>query len=192
MQRFFCALCAFLTLTLVSMPASADDGTCQTLVNLKRAAERTGVLTEMAAATHLAGLDGGDIDIGPLTLLAPTDDAFKALPRGFRDRLLAPENREHLTALLMHHALLGEYDTDRLRRAKVSNYTVQAVDASEVEVFTDRGILFESAKIVEGDIRATDGVIHLIDTVLIPPSVKEALWDDAEASQPDQLAEVAR
>ena len=126
------AVLALFTLSLMAGTAAAADGTCHTLVNLKRTAERTGVLKEMAAATKLAGLDGGDIDIGPLTLLAPTDDAFNALPKGFRERLLAPENSDLLMQLLMHHALLGEYDTERLRKARVKNYTVPAVDGSEV------------------------------------------------------------
>lgn len=187
LSRAICALLA--TISLVSASHAAE--TCVTLVNLKRTAERTGVLREMAAATRLAGLDDPEVDVGPLTLLAPTDEAFHALPKGFRDRLLAPENREHLTALLMHHALLGEYSTERLRRAKVRNFTVQAVDASEVEVFTDRGIVIEGAKLVEADIRATDGIIHLIDKVLIPPSVRDALWDETEMEAPDELAEHA-
>ncbi len=185
------AVLALFSLSLVAGTAAAADGTCHTLVNLKRTAERTGVLKEMAAATKLAGLDGGDVDIGPLTLLAPTDDAFNALPKGFRERLLAPENSEHLTRLLLHHALMGEYDTERLRKARVKNYTVPAVGGSEVEVWTNRGIIFEGAKIIEGDIRATDGIIHLIDTVLIPPSVMDALWDESEVVDHNQFAEVA-
>jgi uncharacterized surface protein with fasciclin (FAS1) repeats len=176
-------------------PARAGEAaalSCSSLVDLKRTAERTGVLMEMAAATRLAGLDDPEVDVGPLTLLAPTDKAFNALPKGFRERLLAPENRQHLTALLMHHAVLGEFPTERLRRAKAKNFTIQAVDASEIEIFTNRGIQIESAKLVEADIRATDGIIHLIDKVLIPPSVKAALWDETEVGvEPEKLAEAA-
>lgn len=179
-----------LSITLLFIATEAGAQTCTSVVNLKKTAERTGVLGEMAAATRLAGLDDPELDIGPLTLLAPTDEAFRALPQGFRDRLLAPENRQHLVALLMHHAILGEYPTERLRNARVKNFTIQAVDASEVEIFTDRGIVIEDAKLVEGDVWATDGLIHIIDRVLIPPSVREALWEDPEAPA-DKPAKVA-
>lgn len=177
-------------LFFVLFAGAAAAESCTTVVDLKRAAERTGQLTEMAAITKLAGLDDPEIDIGPLTLFAPTDDAFNALPAGFRARLLAPENREHLVALLMHHAVMGEYSFERLKKARVPEFTVPSVDAGEVLVSRERGLTVEGAKFVEANIIATDGIIHLIDKVLIPPSVKAALWDDAEtAGKPEKLAE---
>lgn len=182
------ATLTFLFLILFAGAAAAES--CSTLVDLKRTAERTGRLTEMAAATKLAGLDDPQVDIGPLTLFAPTDDAFNALPSGFRARLLAPENREHLVALLMHHAVMGEYSFERLKKARAPEFTVPAVDAGEVLVSRGNGLSVEGAKFVEANIVATDGIIHLIDKVLIPPSVKAALWDDNEvAGKPEKFAE---
>ncbi len=186
-------LTAALVLFVVAGAARAEpqSGNCRRLLNLKGMAEQTGVLTEMAAATRLAGLDGGGIDIGELTLLAPTDEAFRALPAGFRKRLLAPENREHLTALLMHHAVVGAYSFDRLKAARAPEFTIPTVDADGVLVSIRNGVSIEGARLVEADIRATDGIIHLIDRVLIPPSVKAALWDRDDNTPAAKLAGIS-
>lgn len=146
--------------------------------NLKAAAEATGMLGRMMEVTRLAGLDDPEIEVGPLTLLAPSDAAFDALPPLIKERLLAPENRAHLTDLLLFHALPGLYPTERLLKARVRTYTVQAIDGSEVLVKKSRktGIIdIEGARIVRPDVIASDGIIHVIDKVLIPPPVLEAL-----------------
>lgn len=184
------ALLALIVSCLLGHAAGAEP--CSTIVDLKQAALRTGQLTEMMSATHLAGLDDPEVDVGPLTLLAPTDEAFRALPAGFRARLLAPENRQHLVALLMHHAVMGEFSFERLKKARAPEFTIPTVDAGEVLVSIRPGMTIEGAKLVEANIQATNGIIHLIDRVLIPPSVKAALWDDNEvAPRTDKLAEHA-
>lgn len=157
--------------------------------NLKQAAIATGVLTRMMDATHLAGLDDPNIKVGPLTLLAPSDDAFMALPDDIRERLLAPENRPLLTDLLLYHAIPGLYPTDRLLNARVRNYTIQAIDGSEVEIFKRKKtgeIDIAGAKIVRSDVVASDGIIHIIDKVLIPPPVLEALMNPP--AEPTEIA----
>ncbi len=154
--------------------------------NLKQAADATGVLGRMMHATKLAGLDDPDIDVGPLTLLAPSDAAFEALPKEIRDRLLAPENRAHLTDLLLHHAIPGLYPTERLLKARVRTYTIGAIDGSEVLIRKSRKtgeIDVAGARIVQADVTATDGIIHVIDKVLIPPHVLEALMNPAPAME---------
>lgn len=153
--------------------ASADPAP-----NLKDAAIATGVLSHMMAATKLAGLDDPEVDVGPLTLLAPSDEAFNALPQDIRDRLLDPMNRAVLTDLLLYHAIPGLYPTERLLKARVRNYTIQAIDGSEVEINKRRKtgeINIAGAKIVRGDVMASDGILHVIDKVLIPPPVMDAL-----------------
>jgi uncharacterized surface protein with fasciclin (FAS1) repeats len=153
--------------------AMADD--CYVKVNLKDSAVRTGVLAKMMAATKLAGLDDPEVEMGPMTLFAPSDAAFDALPDGVRKKLLSPEYREQLAAVLMHHAIPGQFPMDRLMKARVKEYTVDAVDGSEVLVNTVRGIDIGGAKIIQGDIIATDGIIHVIDKVIIPVAVQAAL-----------------
>ncbi len=160
-------------------------GDCSEKPNLKAAAEQTGVLSLMMEATHLAGLDDPDIKVGPLTLFAPSNEAFNALPEDFRTWLLAPENREHLAAVLMHHAIPGEYPTERLLKAKVRHYAVDAVDGTQVEVTTRRGLDIAGAKVVKADIMASDGIIHIIDKVLIPPAV---LMAKARGPEPVDIA----
>jgi uncharacterized surface protein with fasciclin (FAS1) repeats len=144
-------------------------------LNLKQAAEKSGVLVQMMAATKLAGLDDPEVNVGPLTLFAPSDEAFAALPEELRDKLLAPENREQLTAVLLHHAVPGEFPTARLLNASARHYAVDAIDGTLVEITTRRGIDVAGAAIVKADIIATDGIIHIIDKVLIPKSVLAAL-----------------
>lgn len=161
-----------------SQHAAAPPAETPKVMNLKEAAAATGVLAKMTEATKLAGLDDPEIDVGPLTLLAPSDEAFNALPQGIREKLLAPENRALLTDLLLYHAVPGLYSTERLLKAKVRNYTISAIDGSELEInkrMKTGEIDIAGAKIVRSDVTASDGIIHVIDKVLIPPSVLAAL-----------------
>lgn len=157
-------------------------------MTLKEAAAKTGILTHMTAATKLAGLDRKDAaDIGPLTLLAPTDTAFMTLDPDVRAKLLAPENVSLLTRVLLHHVILGEFPTKRLLAAKVRNYTVDAVDGTPIEIYRGaRGLDVDEGRIVRGDIMASDGIIHLVDRVLIPADLMAEI--DATAL-PDKVAE---
>ncbi len=148
------------------------------IMTLKEAAAATGVLAKMTEVTKLAGLDNPEVDVGPLTLLAPSDEAFNALPQDIRDKLLAPENRALLTDLLLYHAVPGLYPTERLLKAKVRNYTISAIDGSSLEInkrMKTGEIDIAGAKIVRSDVTASDGIIHVIDRVLIPPAVMAAL-----------------
>lgn len=156
-------------------------------MTLKMAAAKTGILTHMTAATKLAGLDREGGDIGPLTLLAPTDTAFMTLDPDVRAKLLHPANVSLLTRVLLHHVILGEYPTKRLLAAKVQNYTISAVDGTEIEIYRGaRGLDVDEGRIVRGDIIAKDGIIHLIDHVLIPADLMAEI---AAVPMPDKIAE---
>ena len=171
--------------------AAATPAEAPKVMNLKEAAAATGVLARMTEATKLAGLDDPEINVGPLTLLAPSDEAFDALPQGIREKLLAPENRALLTDLLLYHAIPGLYPTERLLKAKVRNYTISAIDGSEIEInkrMKTGEIDIAGAKIVRSDVIASDGIIHVIDKVLIPPSVLAAL-NAPPAPEPAIIAE---
>lgn len=161
-----------------SQHAAAPPPEAPKVMNLKEAAAATGLLAKMTEATKLAGLDNPEVDVGPLTLLAPSDEAFNALPQDIRDKLLAPENRALLTDLLLYHAVPGLYPTERLLKAKVRNYTISAIDGSSLEInkrMKTGEIDIAGAKIVRSDVTASDGIIHVIDKVLIPPAVMAAL-----------------
>lgn len=206
------SLVAGLTLAVLMMPGAASAGDVAAPLNpcgetsqhaagppaeapkvmtLKEAAAATGVLAKMTEATKLAGLDNPEVDVGPLTLLAPSDEAFNALPQGIREKLLAPENRALLTDLLLYHAIPGLYPTERLLKAKVRNYTISAIDGSAIEInkrMKTGEIDIAGAKIVRSDVTASDGIIHVIDKVLIPPSVLAAL-NAPPAPEPAVVAE---
>lgn len=177
-----------LALMLVGLAAPMGTAHAEEEMTLKQAAAKTGILTHMTAATKLAGLDRNDTaDIGPLTLLAPTDTAFMTLDPDVRARLLAPTNVSLLTRVLLHHVLVGEYPTKRLLAAKVRNYTIDAVDGTQIEVYRgERGIDLDEARIVRGDIMASDGMIHLIDRVLIP---EDLMAEILAAPLPDKIAD---
>lgn len=174
-----------------SQHAAAPPTETPRVMTLKEAAAATGVLAKMTEATKLAGLDNPEVDVGPLTLLAPSDEAFNALPQGIRDKLLAPENRALLTDLLLYHAIPGLYPTERLLKAKVRNYTISAIDGSALEInkrMKTGDIDIAGAKIVRSDVTASDGIIHVIDKVLIPPAVLAAL-NAPPAAEPALVAE---
>ena len=168
------AIAGAIALSFATAPVLAGDCVLE-LPTLKTAAEQSGMLVQMTAATKLTGLDEADPGIGPLTLFAPSDEAFNALPEALRTKLLAPDNRGQLAIVLMHHAIPGEYPTARLLNASARHYAVDAVDGSLVEITTRRGLDVAGAKIIKADIVASNGIIHIIDKVLIPPSVLAAL-----------------
>lgn len=177
------SLALFLVGLAIPGAACADEA-----MTLKQAAAKTGILTHMTAATKLAGLDSGKADgLGRLTLLAPTDAAFMTLDPDVRAKLLDPANVSLLTRVLLHHVILGDYPTKRLLAAKVRNYTVDAVDGTPIEVYRgERGVDVDEGRIIRGDIMASDGIIHLIDRVLIPA---ELMAEIEAVPMPDKVAD---
>ena len=126
-----------------------------------------GQFKTLAAALTAAGL----VDIlkgpGPFTVFAPTDAAFAMLPAGTVDTLLKPESKAKLTAILTYHVVAGKVmaaDVVKLKEAKT-------VNGAMVAVKVDGGnVMINKAKVTTADIAASNGVIHIIDTVLLPPS----------------------
>jgi uncharacterized surface protein with fasciclin (FAS1) repeats len=104
---------------------------------------------------------------GPFTVFAPTDAAFAKLPAGTVDTLLKPESKAKLTAILTYHVVAGKViaaDVVKLKQAKT-------VNGAMVAVKVDGGnVMINNAKVTTADIEASNGVIHVIDTVLLPPS----------------------
>ena len=180
-HKWLKALALTVSLGFAGASASAEE------TDLKAAAANTGLLTKMIEIKTLAGLDGASAGADvKLTIFAPSDAAFAALPAEIRGKLLMPEYRGALADLLMHHAVIGEYPTERLLKASARHYGVDAVDGSEIE-FTVRpktgAIDIQGAKVVVGDIVASNGILHVIDKVLIPRSVMKQL----EAPPGDQM-----
>lgn len=126
-----------------------------------------GQFKTLAAALTAAGLVDTLKGPGPFTVFAPTDAAFAKLPAGTVDTLLKPESKAKLTAILTYHVVAGKVmaaDVVKLNEAKTVNGAIVAVKV-------DGGnVMINNAKVTNTDIEASNGVIHVIDTVLLPPS----------------------
>lgn len=124
-----------------------------------------GSFTTLVAAVGAAGLVDTLKGEGPFTVFAPSDDAFAALPAGTVDDLVKPENKAKLTEILLLHVVPGT-----LMAADVSGKMLDPATAGGATVHVDGtdGVTVNGAKVVTADIACTNGVIHVIDKVLLP------------------------
>ena len=124
-----------------------------------------GQFTTLAAALEAADLVDTLKGDGPFTVFAPTDEAFAKLPEGTVENLLKPENRDQLTAILTYHVVAGKVyaaDVVKLDSATTVNGSDVAIAAN------DEGVRINDANVIKTDIGASNGVIHVIDTVILP------------------------
>lgn len=124
-----------------------------------------GSFTTLVAAVKAAGLVETLKGAGPFTVFAPTDDAFAALPAGTVDNLVMPENKDKLTAILLLHVLPGAVTS-----ADIAGKQIDATTAGgeTIQVDATDGVTVEGAKVVTADIACSNGIIHVIDTVILP------------------------
>ncbi len=132
-------------------------------------AVEAGSFETLVAAVEAAGLAETLSGEGPFTVFAPTDEAFAALPEGLVDALLLPENQEALTEILTYHVLDGE-----VLAADVTAGDVPTLQGEEITISTDDGVMVNEATVTATDVMASNGVIHVIDAVLVPPSIDPA------------------
>ena len=119
----------------------------------------------LVAAVSAAGLVDTLKSEGPFTVFAPTNDAFAALPAGTVENLLKPENKDQLVAVLTYHVVPGAVTSDQLAGQRLSVKTVQG---SNVHIDARNGVKVDGANVVSADIIASNGVIHVIDKVILP------------------------
>ena len=121
----------------------------------------------LVAAVQAAGLVDTLKGKGPFTVFAPTDEAFAKLPAGTVDNLLKPENKDKLVAILTYHVVPG-----KVMAADVAGkeMMVKSVEGAEIDVNGKDGVMVDQAKVVKADIVTDNGVIHVIDTVIMPKS----------------------
>ncbi len=125
----------------------------------------------LVAAVEAAGLLETLSGTGPFTVFAPTNEAFEALPAGVLDTLLLPENKETLTKVLTYHVVPGEVTSDLVTAGDVAT-----VEGSTIAITTDGGVQINGTTTVTAvDVEASNGVIHVIDAVLIPAEVAATL-----------------
>ncbi|WP_103335331.1 fasciclin domain-containing protein [Pseudotabrizicola formosa] len=152
---------AMTTALAFSAPAFAD-GHSKDIVDT---AVEAGTFNTLAAALTAAGLVETLKGEGPFTVFAPTDEAFAALPAGTVDTLLLPENKDQLTAILTYHVVPGAVMSTDL----TEGMTAATVNGADVTITLDGGAKVNGANITTADIAASNGVIHVIDTVIMPP-----------------------
>lgn len=125
-----------------------------------------GGFSTLVAAVQAAGLVETLQGEGPFTVLAPTDEAFAALPAGVLDKLLLPENKDLLAKILTYHVIPG-----KVMAADVTDGDVATVEGQNVTFSTADGVSVNGAKVITADVEASNGVVHVIDVVLVPADV---------------------
>lgn len=128
-------------------------------------AQSAGTFNTLVAAVTAADLVGTLRSEGPFTVFAPTDDAFAALPAGTVESLLLPENKDQLVSILTYHVLPGKVMAADIAGRRLSPKTV---NGQPVHVDGTNGVTVEGATVIRADIAASNGVIHVIDQVLLP------------------------
>ena len=152
--------------TLLAALAAAAISSSAKAADIVDTAASAGSFTTLLAAVQAAGLAETLKGDGPFTVFAPTDDAFAKLPAGTVDNLLKPENREQLQQILTYHVVPGKVMSSDLQGKSTSAATVQG---SEVEIdASGSAVMIEGATVTQADIAASNGVIHVIDTVIMP------------------------
>ncbi|MEO1550846.1 MAG: fasciclin domain-containing protein [Pseudomonadota bacterium] len=124
-----------------------------------------GSFNTLVAAVQAAGLVETLKGPGPFTVFAPTDEAFAALPAGTVESLLLPENKDQLVAILTYHVVPG---TTRAADLAGQRLSVATVNGANVHIDGRDGVKVENATVTAADIEASNGVIHVIDAVLLP------------------------
>ena len=150
------------TLMIVGLASSSHAGGQKDIVDTAVAA---GSFKTLAAALTAADLVGTLKGKGPFTVFAPTDEAFAKLPAGTLDDLLKPANKAKLQGILTYHVVSGKVmaaDVVKLKSAKTVNGQSLAIKVK------DGGVMVDNAKVTKTDIECTNGVIHVIDTVVLP------------------------
>ena len=140
---------------------SKDGHTGNTIVSIASTNDSFDVLTALLKHAKLVGVLNGETEF---TVFAPTDDAFGRLPKGTIESLYQPENRELLSTILTYHVVPGSVASTQL-----SSGSVDSVAGIPLDISVESGVMVNSANVVSADIEASNGIIHVVDTVLLPP-----------------------
>lgn len=148
--------------TVGSSPSAATSGTISDVL------AGNSSFSTLLAAVQAAGLQQTLSEPGPVTVFAPTDEAFAALPAGTIDKLLLPENKEQLEKVLSYHVVPGQVTSADIRPGDVATVEGQTVSIAS----SANSVTVNDASVSQPDIAASNGVIHAIDKVLLPPDVQ--------------------
>ncbi|MDP2483912.1 MAG: fasciclin domain-containing protein [Candidatus Palauibacterales bacterium] len=160
-------LAAGLALSLTASAAGAQmaNHSEMTSKDIVEVAVEAGSFNTLLTAAKAAGLVGALKADGPLTVFAPTDEAFAKLPEGTVEMLLKPENKDKLTAVLLYHIVEGKVTSDQV----VKLTSARTLEGDTIDISVKNGAVYvDDAQVVAADIDASNGVIHVIDSVLLP------------------------
>ncbi|EEX08147.1 beta-Ig-H3/fasciclin [Ruegeria lacuscaerulensis ITI-1157] len=143
--------------------AAMADGHGKDIVDTAVSAGSFNTLVAAVQAAELVDTLKGE---GPFTVFAPTDEAFAALPEGTVETLLKPENKDQLVAILTYHVVPGKVMSGDLS----DDMTAATVQGGEITIDLDNGVMVNDANVVQADIETSNGVIHVIDKVILPAS----------------------
>ncbi len=158
-------------LTIIATAAAVLTGTAAAQAgNIVEVAKGAGTFGTLLAAAQAAGLAGALADGKNLTVFAPTDAAFDALPEGTVETLLKPENKDQLVAVLTYHVLPCELASNMLPGRTIHVKTIKSGGDKTLAVTKSRGgaVTVDGANVVAADIAADNGIIHVIDKVMLP------------------------
>jgi uncharacterized surface protein with fasciclin (FAS1) repeats len=162
-QRYpFVVVCLVAAMSLMAAPARAENAAGKDIVDT---AVSAGSFKTLVAAVKAAGLVDTLKGSGPFTVFAPTDEAFAKLPAGTVEDLLKPENKDKLTAILTYHVVPAK----AMAKDVAGMSSAKTVNGKELKLKADGGkVMVDKATVTKADIAASNGVIHVVDTVLLP------------------------
>tara|TARA_B110000116_G_scaffold153480_1_gene132690 strand:+ start:649 stop:1134 length:486 start_codon:yes stop_codon:yes gene_type:complete len=155
---------SFALLVLASGIALGANNNAPSNKNIVETAVEAGSFKTLAAALQAGDLIDALSGDTEFTVFAPTDEAFAKLPKGTLESLLKPENKDKLVAILKYHVVKGRVTSKKV----VKLNEAKTIGGKTVKISTAKGVMVNNAKVVKVDINCKNGVIHVIDTVLIP------------------------
>ncbi len=162
LKKLFTALTLTVSFAFLSIAHAGHHGMKKDIVDVAAANGSFNTLVAAVKAADLVTTLKGD---GPFTVFAPTDEAFAKLPKGTVEMLLKPENKDKLAAVLTYHVVAGKV----MAADVVKVDSAATVQGQKVMVKVEGGnVMINKAKVVMADVKASNGVIHVIDTVLLP------------------------
>ena len=156
--KTFAAGTIALALSLSAANAAEKADIVQTAIS-------NGSFNTLVTAVKAAGLVDTLKGPGPFTVFAPTDDAFARLPSGTLENLLKPENKKQLVAILTYHVVPGKVMSKDIAGKRTE---AKSVEGDSVSIDATNGVKVDNAKVVKADVEASNGVIHVIDNVIMP------------------------
>ena len=152
---------------IAAAAAVALSASVASAANIVQTAQSAGQFNTLLAAATAAGLVPALSGHTKLTVFAPTDAAFAKLPKGTVENLLKPENRDQLVAILTYHVVPA-----KVMSADIAGKTATAktLSGGELAIDATSGVTVNDAKVVTADIEASNGVIHVVDAVILPPA----------------------